>query len=168
MSWNPTKKQRLLDIASRWDGHISVAVYIEESNKTENANSETTDTIKDIINFLESHNDLFQSKVGCHLVVDRRDKNGLQESFYPHNLLRNIAVENAMTDYVLHLDVDFVPSENAHDTLVEHIQRFDAERQSTQALVLPAFEYSLAYDEDELTVTATDLPKTKTDLVGFR
>ena len=36
---------------------------------------------------------------------------------YPVNLLRNVALEAAQSDYVLLLDVDFVMSKGAHDTL---------------------------------------------------
>ncbi len=37
--------------------------------------------------------------------------------YYPVNVMRNVALNNAPTDLVYLADVDFVPTMGAHDTL---------------------------------------------------
>jgi len=57
---------------------------------------------------------------------------------YPVNLLRNIAVKNMHSKYVLVLDVDMIPSPNLLDEVTNsHILK---ENDELNALVVPAFE----------------------------
>jgi len=148
---NSARFQRLLDLASRWDGYISVAIYTKQA-------SEVT---KIIDSFIESHKQLFDDKLTFHLVVDNRIDRDTE--FYPNNFLRNIAMKHTLTDFVLNLDVDFIPSLHSHKKLQSHVKRLDSN--SLSIIILPAFERILSDNEDWATITSDDLPDTKKQLL---
>lgn len=118
-------------LAGNWLGPISVAIYMAEV--------ETSLLVSSIKN---SFNLAGRTNIGYHLVF--RD-----EGFnYPINKLRNVALKNALTDYVLIIDIDFLPSLNLYEYLKSVLSEMsnrgieDHDRDILQdtALVIPAFE----------------------------
>jgi len=152
---NPARFQRLLDLASRWDGYISVAIYTKMSETGYGKVSEAVDT------FIDAHGSLFKDKVAIHLVIDKRFSKASE--FYPNNLLRNIATEYSLTKLIINLDVDFIPSLNSHNQLLFHISKLKNHKRAV--MMLPSFERQLADNEDWENVTSSDLPTTKTKLL---
>ena len=148
--------QRLLDMTSRWDGYISVAVYVKQSKTGKN------NLTKEIDSFIDTHSSEFEGKVAFHLVIDRR--NNKDSEFYPNNFLRNIAMENTLTDLIMNLDIDFIPSLNSHNLLQSHMSQL--ENNTKAVLILPSFERSLAKNEDWENITSSDLPSSKIQLIN--
>jgi len=66
------------------------------------------------------------------------------DCLYPVNALRNVAMEEACSDVVFILDVDFIPSRDLHSTLSQWPDGIDnflsAKGTPNRALVVPAFE----------------------------
>ena len=148
---NSARFQRLLDLNSRWDGYISVAVYTKQ-------NATVTNFIDP---FIKSHASSFDGKVSFHLIIDKRsDKD---KKYYPINVMRNIAMEQTETELVLNLDVDFIPSLHSHDRLKMHISHLKDKIWSI--MVLPAFERKLSGNENWATITSSNLPATKKELL---
>ena len=137
-------------MASRWGGgYISVAVYVHDE--------ESPSAVKPLNSYVKEHASLFERTV-IQFVADRRPE---ASRCYPINILRNIGVENAPTDHVIVLDVDFIPSVGAYAALVNHLSFNLVQREKT-ALILPSFERSLSKDEDESSpVEAFNIPDTK-------
>ena len=156
---NPTRLQRLADIASRWeDGYISVAVYLR--------NKEGRDQ-DDLLRFINSsmHSWNAFAKTIVYAVTDTREAN--ETIPHPVNILRNIAIEKAPTNRVLMLDVDFVPSMGAHAQLIKHLSSMTDEESSRTALIIPAFERNLVEGEDEtMSGLSLDLPSRKEELIS--
>ena len=152
---NPARFQRLLDLASRWDGYISVAVYTKMSETGYSKLTEAVDT------FIDTHGSHLKDKVAFHLVIDKRYNKASE--FYPNNLLRNIATEYTMTKLIINLDVDFIPSQNSHNQLLYQVSKLKNPRRAV--LMLPSFERQLADNEDWEKVTSSDLPTTKKKLL---
>jgi glycosyltransferase involved in cell wall biosynthesis len=100
--------------------------------------------------------------VTFHLVVNaERD-----HLHYPHNFLRNIAMDNAVTDYLLLLDADLVPPPASHDALLKRFKTTPELANDERAvLVLPAFERNQVGNESETSLTAFDLPASKVELL---
>ncbi|VDK69998.1 unnamed protein product [Dibothriocephalus latus] len=100
---------RLEEMASHWDGPISLALYVTDKEVLL-----LTEYIQNIP-ILSNRQDLF-----IHLMF----KEG---NFYPINALRNIAMEYATTDYVFLVDFDFIPTPRMHtylsDTLTSQISK---------------------------------------------
>jgi hypothetical protein len=66
-----------------------------------------------------------------------------QPDHYPVNRLRNVGLDAVQTTHLLVADVDFVPSQDLHETIRKAIIRGqDGEKQEEdrQALIVPAFE----------------------------
>ena len=148
--------QRLLDMASRWDGYISVAVHVKQSEIGEE------NLTKDVDALIDKYSSFFKDKVAFHLVIDRRESK--ESEFYPMNLLRNVAMENTVTDLVLNLDIDFIPSLNSHNQLLTHMSHL---KNNTKAvMILPSFERSLATGEDWDDVISSDLISSKIQLIN--
>lgn len=160
MSVDETKLQRLLDVAARWTGYISVAVYVKPETLAPGS-AYIEDAVRQLDEYREDNSHELRM-VRFHLVVDER---GAQASHYPHNYLRNIAMDNAPTDLVFLTDIDFIPSIGSHDYLKGHFEKSSLLQGDLDLLVLPAFERILAPGESELTVTVDNLPPTKKDLL---
>lgn len=75
---------------------------------------------------------------------------------YPHNMLRNIAIDGALTDYILSTDIDLVPSKNARESFLTFASKTAgvflnarlrgieqiASNTKNEVYILPAFEVS--------------------------
>jgi glycosyltransferase-like protein LARGE len=116
----------LLDEVKRWGGPVSAAVYFsKESHWTK------------FLTFIVL-NDFFLQSTAFHAYVER---NSALE--YPHNILRNLAMDQLQTDYFLALDVDFVTERDCYSRLVNLVRTDLSVKHALQSktfLVLPAFE----------------------------
>lgn len=127
-------------IANRWIGPISVTIYVTEQ-----------ETIK-LKNFvLDSPSLSIRRNIGYHLVFE-----GLEDITYPINLLRNVALQEAATDFVFLCDADFVPSNGLYQYLTKSVLTMSRKFDKT-AFVVPAFE-KIHY--------GNDIPQTKSDLMS--
>jgi len=144
---------RLSNIAQYWDGPISMAVYIK--------------TIADIQKTFEffSQHEYSLSKVTVHFFFEKllstRDK------LYPHNYLRNCALNFTDSDYVINLDIDFVPNIGAYSGLVRLVRTDENVRTALNnktLLVLPAFESGLDTHDSSMTMSL-GIPHDKKELL---
>jgi len=128
----------LEQIVNHWKGPISFALYL-------------TDPESQI--FLEYYEKsaLLKSRcdVGYHVVYKEGD-------FYPVNFLRNLALDQAVTEFVFLSDVDFIPSLTMTQALKSSIINLDL-RSHNRVLVVPAFETQR--------YKSTNFPATKAELV---
>jgi hypothetical protein len=106
------KFQRLVDLDSRWKGYISVAVYLS---------APYDEDLAALTRLRNQHFGTVDSHVSFHLVLN----NGSYTGEFPNNLLRNVAMDYAVTDYALMLDVDFIPSPDTHANIVKQLPNFD-------------------------------------------
>ena len=108
-------------LLARWDGPVSLALYL------------TDPEAQQFVDFYESRPDLVsRCNVGYHVVYKEGD-------FYPINFLRNLALDNVVTDYVFLSDIDFLPSWHILASLLSSTSHLLADH-PRRALVVPAFE----------------------------
>ena len=99
-----------------WEGPISAAIYTSDiSNVTEF-----------FTNWLKSVN---RQNVQIHLVEQ-------YNIWYPVNVMRNVAQDNAMTQYVFMLDVDFLAMPNLYATVMYHLPEFFKLKQPTNSVMV--------------------------------
>lgn len=136
---------RLIATASNWSGLISVAVFIHSNDLDVKQKAKS-----EIKKFQTKHKSLLGNRVSFHLVIDMVESRGQDVNVFPRNLLRNVAMDNVHTDYILVLDMDLIPSLNAHDTLKNQLQVLDERNNDSYkyALVVPAFEKSQKYGKE--------------------
>uniref|UniRef100_A0A7S3DWC4 Uncharacterized protein n=1 Tax=Entomoneis paludosa TaxID=265537 RepID=A0A7S3DWC4_9STRA len=143
---------RLLNNAKRWVGPISVAVY-----------TKTPEQIQKSFAFFKEHSDKL-SKVTFHFFFEKILVE--KEKLYPHNYVRNCALNFTDAEYVIILDVDFVPNRRAygdlHDLVLNDTRVREALDNKT-LMVLPAFESTMEVDEDSVNLGLA--PPTKKDLI---
>lgn len=141
MSASISTFNRLISMAERWSGHISAAVFIKDPTNIEAVSLA-------LQKFQDDNSHILGSRVSFHLVIDNVLSRGEDVNMFPRNLLRNVAVENSKTNYVLVLDVDLAPSIGAHENLMRHLYELEEgdkrhhRNNSKYALVVPAFEKS--------------------------
>jgi len=126
--------QRIQDMAEAWQGPMSVALYIKEDEELERVGE------------IFYGSGAMRAFVDIHLLFANQTR-------YPVNVLRNLALSNARTSMVLNLDADFIPSANMHKYL-SGLERSNVT--SLEAFVIPAFSTNLR---------PTYLPKTKVELL---
>lgn len=120
---------RALDeLAKHWPGPISAVIYLSELE---------TSLLIEIISS-ESKHLTRRRNIAYHLVFR---KNGFS---YPINRLRNIALEQAETEFAFLTDVDFLPSYNLYEYLRSFLttKMNQFENLDRIALVIAAFENS--------------------------
>jgi hypothetical protein len=61
-----------------------------------------------------------------------------QSDVYPINWMRNIGQLHAITDYIMHIDADFIPSPYLYQTILHNASFWTTMRNA--ALIIPAFE----------------------------
>jgi hypothetical protein len=146
-----TKLNRLLFSIKRWGGPTSAAVYIKSEND-----------IHDLIDFCSTHaNSLAYTDI--HVVMERTDLP------YPHNILRQTALDYVDSDYFLTLDVDFVTPPDASktlDALLRSDSKLAAQIQNKTLMVLPAFNRKKEVNDMEiLDIGGSFLPKNKEEVL---
>lgn len=138
------KFDRFLIQQKRWDGPCSAAVYI---------NNETQ--IDDFVTFYHNHR-LELEKVSFHVLLEPPTVEG----GYPHNLLRNLALDHITTDFFLAIDVDFVTPVNCNRQLLDLMDVDSTIRdrlRSRTLFVLPAFERFIQYSDQPLPANKEEL-----------
>jgi len=162
-----SKLSLLLENAKRWKGPISFALFINNAASPNVFN----DNMDILFNFLKK-NKKYMKSVAIHIVTHTHDNDSLLDD-YPTNLMRNIALENSVLDFVLLLDVDFIVSSNAKEELESRLKtkilHLGKETTLTEQmmrrrimLVLPTFRKN--YDPKKSS-KALKLPETKNELI---
>eukprot|EP01132_Coremiostelium_polycephalum_P002309 gene2309-2848_t len=110
----------LTHLAERWNSPITVVLY-------------TRDDYDEIIKFMSDfmENDYLKKYGTLHLVFN--DKN----TKYPVNFLRNLAISQTYSDYIINLDVDFIPNESMSKQLKKYRSIID---KGKKILIIPALE----------------------------
>lgn len=126
-------------LCKHWEGPISLALYMSDSE------------VQQFLSYTLS-SEILQSRknVGYHIVY----KDG---SFYPVNLLRNVALQQVNTPFVFLTDIDFLPMHGLYEYLKRSVLAMGLES-SRKALIVPAFEtqrYRLSF------------PKSKAELLSM-
>lgn len=148
------KMGRLVELAERWNGWVSVAVAMEQSAKALGVLGESI-----LAQPARLHRTSF------HIVYG-------DISPHPINHLRNLAVDAAQTDLVLLVDVDLVPSpgmRSAIDRWVRDRELSARVRDRKGALVVPVFEKPKPHRlrgarEVSYQQTLAQLPESKAEL----
>ncbi|CAJ0928179.1 unnamed protein product, partial [Mesorhabditis belari] len=105
-------------LISNWEGPISASIYASDAESFQ-----LTEYWK------QSRILSTRRNIAIHSIYKRGN-------FYPVNYLRNVAINGSKTEYLLLLDVDFLPSQGSHSILQRHLNDFKKQN----ALILPAFE----------------------------
>jgi len=103
-----SRLDRLTECSKNWDGLISVAIYIKEYSEI--------DKLEELLK--QPQYKSLAENTDIHLVVKH-----FNDKPYPINYLRNIAIEYSRTDLVFVLDIDFVPSPNAHKIIKDQMNK---------------------------------------------
>ena len=121
------KLETLLRQVARWQGPVSAAVYISSDQQLE-----------EFTRFVSHHHDNALQQTTFHIFMETP----AHPKGYPHNILRNLALDYMETDYFLALDSDFVTTTDCHNRLVSYLAKdpFKSLLQSKTVVVLPAFE----------------------------
>lgn len=115
---------RLLELSKEWEGPISAAIWFPEDQWAEVVRTITLSTLP-------------LRRVAVHLVVQSASEP------FPINVLRNVAINNTLTDMVFSLDVDFMPSPFLYRRLMNKRRlRMWESTKSKHAFIVPAFEFS--------------------------
>ncbi|CAN7938798.1 unnamed protein product [Ixodes hexagonus] len=136
-------------LCKHWEGPISLALYMSDSE------------VQQFLSYTLS-SEILQSRknVGYHIVY----KDG---TFYPVNLLRNVALQQVNTPFVFLTDIDFLPMHGLYEYLKRSVFALGLESSrkpkaacvdNLQALIVPAFEtqrYRLSF------------PKSKAELLSM-
>jgi hypothetical protein len=145
-----------------WNGPASLALYLNQLGGDETA----PDAIALLETFLEDHQETLRN-TSIHLLMEYTNSEEGPVG-YPHNPLRNLAMDQSDGDYVVALDVDFIPQpRNCYSKLLATLEAHDgilAEeiRQEKLVMVLPAFEVYAPKGKDE--ATPKQLPNSKKKL----
>jgi hypothetical protein len=137
------KWNRFLALTERWEGPISCALLLHKDDEE------------------RFHQLQIPDHVAIHVLLTVVT---VEPQQFPINRLRNLALDNAFTPFVLYLDVDFIPVPNAfqhYQTLLRDHGWATRLEQRHELLVIPAFEL---FKADETNLLA-DIPSTKADLL---
>lgn len=119
------KLHRVFIQHARWNGPMSASVFVTNAGELAKYEAFRTNYTRTDIDF------------SVHF-----ESNSSMAHQYPHNTLRNLAVENARSDYLLPLDVDFLPSQNAHEDIAGFLQNtswFTENLHNQTLFILPVF-----------------------------
>jgi len=123
---------------------MSLALYISDSE---------TDLLYSFVS--ESETLRLRRNIGYHLVYKDSSNSA---SYYPINVLRNVALKQAPTPFVFLTDVDFLPMYDLYRYLKQSVSSLGMDNNPKNALVVPAFEtqrYRISF------------PKSKQDLLDM-
>mmetsp|Transcript_23911 Transcript_23911/g.60471 ORF Transcript_23911/g.60471 Transcript_23911/m.60471 type:complete len:615 (-) Transcript_23911:545-2389(-) len=109
-------------LVESWRGPISASIYIQD------AKSDTREIVG-----MWDRSAAVRKYALIHLVISKTGP-------YPVNMLRNVALDEAVTEYIFPIDVDFVVSPSLRDRLKEDdVAKMLKEK---GAVIIPAFELS--------------------------
>jgi hypothetical protein len=126
---------RLLFLIHRWGGPVSLSIRVTSSSEIQ--------TFQD---FVTQHLDQLQ-QTAIHLLMESP---GYE---YPHNILRERAMQETETDYFLALDVDFMTIPECHDKLRALLKTDPTLVQALHKktmMVLPAFNHEFKLKDNQL------------------
>jgi hypothetical protein len=145
---SPMKFTNICTQMDHWRGPVSAALYVSSEEEIQKLQEFLTQSAEVLL------------KVTLHVMLELPQPQG-----YPHNQLRNLALENIRSDYFVALDADFIPPKDSYSSLVslvrsnEHVRN---EVRNRTMLVIPAFAILPIRG---LNVATPDLiPKTKSDI----
>lgn len=146
------KLERFLVQLEYWRGPASLAVYINDGDTQ----------ISELVHFVSNHTQALQN-TSIHVMMEHTRRR--QALLYPHNPLRNLALDYSADDYVLITDVDLIPGpRDCHSMLLKTMKRNDGEimREMVERkviFVLPAFDIFPKEGQD--LATPDQLPDSK-------
>ena len=124
---------------------MSVAVYVPDEA-----------ALLDLHARIEGQPRVFRDAVALHLLMESAPHNRQ----YPMNRMRNLALTNVDTQYFFNDDVDFMPSQNAHDYIRQFMANNTDPGRHHAFYVLPAFE-AFGRDETGVVKSLEDVPPTR-------
>jgi len=141
------KVRRLVALAARWNGPISVAVKVI-----------SIQDFREFQSLLQTHQQHLK-KVAFHLYFESKHRE------YPNNILRNLALDQVQSDYFALFDVDLLPSPmNTHQhlrsTFDDNPQLEDKLKDKT-VFILPAWEIKEELSNEDITIQHPLYPETK-------
>ena len=184
--------ERLSGLVDLWLGPISIALFVETVDQIEDAKRVIHQFYQDCTNSnvqkkvkvsmrdeskieslssssTASYEEVDLDRVIFHIVTDI-DPNGRGKNVnvFPRNVLRNVAIDNSFTKYVLLLDIDLIISKNAYTNIRKHLKDLkedilsneeneEEEENKKHALVIPSFDCDKSLKEQ--------LAKTKNELL---
>ena len=137
---------RMLFLIHRWGGPVSVSIRVTSASEIQTLHEFVTDHLHEL------------PQTAIHLLMESPDYE------YPHNILREMALEQTETDYFVALDVDFMTVPQCHDKLKMLLKSDPAVVQALRnktMMVLPAFNHEVHLMDDQLHDSV--LPGTKED-----
>jgi Glycosyl-transferase for dystroglycan len=124
------KWPRLVTLAGLWEGPISCAVFLRGSKERQK-----------LLRLLREES--LPALAAIHILeLDEAHVHSFRDNDYPMNRLRNLALDYATTEYVLPLDVDFLPSVDSYRKIQRRMKVLANENggKTKGLLILPAFE----------------------------
>jgi len=118
-----SRMDRIGQMAEMWNGPISLAVLVQSSEVSE---------VHERIFNMDDH---IKNTVSFHVMeADKKWK------FYPINAMRNLALENAKTEFVLVIDIDenIMPMKQH----LQYMKKIDAKSDPKAAFALRSFEWA--------------------------
>jgi hypothetical protein len=146
-----SKLDLVLTQARWWGGQISAAIYL---NKVAD--------IETFLKFASSHGQEL-ANVSLHVLIETESA---QSDGYPHNMLRNLALDSVVTEHVLTMDADFITNPGAHDKMLHLIQNdanVQEKLQSRYIFALPPFD--ILPRPGQQFATEGMLPRTKEEVL---
>ena len=161
----------LASLSERWKGPISVAVFAPDAQSVdaaidyllhlyqcapsvrENVSVHLVYPLVETLKDLPESRPMSQQSLQCNNLASPASQKLAQSrnyafpsnTKYPNNLLRNVAISNAQTEFVFVIDIDMLPSANLHRNFVDFAQRHyktspNRILEKDTAFVIPAFE----------------------------
>ena len=151
---------KIISLANIWSGPIILTVFIPNSGfvygleKISYMLKCTREQLKNVtvhvVTDFTTSQELFPldiERVQQILCNDSMQKNltqwkrnyALEASEYPNNLLRNIGIQTASSEYVFTIDIDMIPSSNFYNYLSKFLHQSSTDIVKT-VYVIPAFE----------------------------
>lgn len=142
-----------------WRGPVSLALHINEGDEQ----------IEILETFIDQHHDQMQN-VSVHLYMEYTNLASTESTPppYPHNILRNLAMDECESDFFVAIDIDFIPGPlDCYTSLQKTLNannRMIARAMKTLKMiyVLPAFE--LLAPTGEKSAVPAQLPSSKQQL----
>lgn len=155
MMGSSDRLHKLLTQLQQWKGPVSVALYVTKEKHIDQA-----------FDFIRRNFDTVLHQVSFHFFLEKL-QGTFNQKLFPHNHLRNCAMNFTDTDHMIYVDMDFVVGGGSNPyrsmtNLLNTEPSIAEELQNQTLLVLPAFEMLEASYKDE--IHKTFVPKSKKEL----
>ena len=141
------KIKRLVALAGRWNGPISAAVRITSVEELQNLKTDLSEYLEEL------------SNVAFHFYFEDASR------LYPHNILRNVALDYVSSIFFALFDVDFLPSPiNTHHHLQSTFRQnpqLENKLHNKTIFVMPAWEIDKVVHDDAIASSLPIYPETK-------